>query len=158
MKHVIKWIIAMAMTTMLLLTSCQISGVSGADTSVSSVTVEKYGDVTLRLPGYYDTGRGWTVAKYKVTASRSGETDVTQETTSNSLTLRLKVGKWSFTAEGYDAAGVMIYQSDPKEAAVSESNSSAISLMLNQQSSSVKYTFNLPSAISSSVNIGNAFN
>ncbi|MBR6062250.1 MAG: chitobiase/beta-hexosaminidase C-terminal domain-containing protein, partial [Spirochaetales bacterium] len=149
MKHVIKWIIAMAMTTMLLLTSCQISGVSGADTSVSSVTVEKYGDVEIRLPG---DGRGWSPAMYEVTASRSGEADVVETTTSSSLSLRLKVGSWSFVARAYDSANVMIYQSSAKTATVNESNNSAISLLLDQQSSSVKYTFAADDSLSGSIN------
>ena len=100
----------------------------------SDIQQNEYVDLTVNLP---DMGRGWDVAKYTVTATRSGETDVTQETTNTSLTMRLKVGAWTFTASAYDSSNNLIYQSASVTHSVSEVNTS-INLILDQQSAAMK--------------------
>ncbi len=138
MKHFWKWFVTASVIMMMLFTSCQMGGVNAsADTSVEVDNSEKYGNIMINLP---DTSRGWTPAKYVVTASREGENDVVAETTKKTLNMRLKVGDWSFVAQALDDSNVLIYQSRPKTSTVMETNSS-ISLLLDKQAVAVKYNF-----------------
>ena len=115
---------------------------------VSDIQQNEYIDLTIKLP---DTGRGWTVARYSVTASKSGETDVTETTTTNSLSMRLRVGDWSFVASGYDSDNNLIYLSSSRTATVSES-SSTINLLLDQQSGAMKGTFTSDNGVLATAN------
>ena len=108
MKRFRRWGIAAFAIVIMLFTSCQIGSVNSAETEISSVKTEQYGELSVEFP----SSRGWNVAKYKVTASRAGEKSITKETTGTNLKMRLKVGKWSFTAEGYDQNNKKIYLYD----------------------------------------------
>ena len=136
--------LVLVMCAMLIMALVSCSSASLLDNSAAAATVTESPeavistsdvvDITVNLP---DMGRGWDVAKYSVTATRTGETDVTQETTGTSLTMRLKVGDWSFVATGYDSNNNVIFLSDSGTHNVSESGSS-INLILNQQSAAMK--------------------
>ncbi len=130
---------ALTAVMIMLLAGCAVTNLTNSIPEVfNGEQSSGYGEITINVP---DAGRGWDVAKYKVTASRSGETDVSGETTGTSLSMRLKVGQWSFVAQGYDSNGVLIYQSTAKLATVSENDTKPISLLLDQQSCAVKYSW-----------------
>jgi len=143
MNYIKQCCIAFFAMTVLVLSSCQMGSVSGSADAVEVTSTaaaengDKYGSVTVNLPGQ---GRGWSPAKYVVTASRSGEDDVVAETTKKSLNMRLKVGDWEFVAQAFDDSNVLIYQSRPKSSTVMESGTS-VSLLLDKQSVAVKYSF-----------------
>ena len=84
---------------------------------------DEYVDISVNMP---DMGRGWDVAKYSVTATpdESGVEPVTEETTNSSLSMRLKVGYWTFVASGYDSYNNLIYESAGRKHNVTESGSS----------------------------------
>ena len=134
----------------LMFTSCQIGSVNSADTELNCISSEEFGEVSVILPA----GRGWTAAKYKVTASRTGEKSETKETSAanNRISMRLKAGKWSFVAEGYDTKNVVVFRSDAIEGTVAAGKSSSISLLLRQQSAAAKYSFETSSALSNIIN------
>ncbi|MBR6060920.1 MAG: hypothetical protein IKP67_02490, partial [Spirochaetales bacterium] len=91
---------ALTAVMIMLLAGCAVTNLTNSIPEVfNGEQLSGYGEITINVP---DAGRGWDVAKYKVTASRSGETDVSGETTGTSLSMRLKVGQWSFVAQGYD--------------------------------------------------------
>ena len=138
MKHNIRRIIAGAAMMVMLFASCQISSVNNAvtDTVVNSVENE-YGNIEIILP---DTGRSWSPAKYVVTAERTGETTVVKETTATTLTMRLKVGEWTFSAEALDENEQLIFKAAGQKSIVRET-ASTVNLILDKQSSSVKYSF-----------------
>ncbi len=100
----------------------------------AAVSDNEYADVSVRLP---DRGRGWDVASYTVTATRTGETTVTETTTNTSLTMRLKVGPWTFTAAAHDSNNNLIYQSAGAVYTVNEVNTN-ITLLLDKQSAAMK--------------------
>ena len=139
---------ATAMMIMILV-SCQMGSINPADT-LTVEQQEQYGDMTVRLP----SGRGWIAAKYAVTASRSGEKPVTKETTSTDspLKMRLKVGKWSFKAVGYDSKGVAVFRSDDVEGDVKSDNSSSLTIILAQQSAGAEFAVIAPTVLQSKLN------
>ncbi|MBP5706584.1 MAG: chitobiase/beta-hexosaminidase C-terminal domain-containing protein, partial [Spirochaetales bacterium] len=138
MKHNIRRFIAGIAMMVMLLASCQISGVNNAVTDTVESSIEsKYGNIEIILP---DTGRSWTPAEYKVTAERAGEEPVVKRTTATTLTMRLKVGEWTFSAEAFDENGQLIFKAAGQNSTVRETASN-VNLILDKQSSSVKYSF-----------------
>ncbi len=105
-----------------------------AISEVSNVMQSEYVDLTVNLP---DRGRGWDVASYTVTATRTGETTVTETTINTSLTMRLKVGTWTFVATAHDSYNNLIYQSAGVEHTVNEVNTN-INLILDKQSAAMR--------------------
>jgi glycosidase len=78
-----------------------------------------YGVVDIEIPEI----RGWTVASYTVTATRSGEAPVTVMTSDSSVSMTLKLGGWNIAVEGTDQYGSVIYQG-VANAVVTESGTS----------------------------------
>ena len=135
MEQFRQWGIAVfAIMIIMLFASCQIGNVNPSETEISSVEIDQYGELSVVLP----SSRGWDVAKYKLTASRTGEKSVVKETSDTTIKMRLKVGTWSFIAEGYDQNDKKIYLSDAVEGTVFVNRASSVSIMLKQQSGSVE--------------------
>ncbi len=67
---------------------------------------EGYGVLKIDIP----KTRGWTISLFTVIATKSGETPVTQTTTTNSISMRLKIGTWNLSVEGEDQYGNIVYK------------------------------------------------
>ena len=134
-----KWSVWLVIISIAVIASCSSAnllagGAGDNDEIISAVQQSEYVDIDVNLPAM---GRGWDVARYSVTASKTGETDVTEETTSSSLSMRLKIGDWSFIATGYDSNDNIIYLSSSRTYTVSESGTT-INIILDQQSAAMK--------------------
>ena len=152
-KNGLVWIISMTM--MIMLAACSSESLLIGDqqnidakTEIQSSS-DEFIDVSVNLP---DMGRGWDVAKYSVTATKSGEDPVTQETTSSSLSMRLKIGNWTFVASAYDSNDNLIYKSAERTYEVTASGAN-ISIFLDQQSAAMKVSVgtSTPNAVKNTI-------
>jgi hypothetical protein len=113
MKHVHKharlyFFLSLIITTFLLFSvGCAVNNAfSTNDPMDYSKSSSLYGDVILSFSA---PNRSMNVANYEITATRSGETDVSDSTTSQTTTLTLKVGSWNIDVTGKDENDLPIY-------------------------------------------------
>ena len=66
---------------------------------------EGYGILTVEML----SSRSMTVSSYHVTASKSGETDVTDTVFTNSCTMTLKLGVWHIEVTAKNSDGLDVY-------------------------------------------------
>lgn len=108
--------------------SCAVSVNPFEDTTTNTdtVTVPKgYGILSVDIPKQ----RGWSVAEYDVTATKSGETPVNATTSTNSISMVLKIGTWNIDVSGHDSDGNEIYQGTASATVTETGTSVAVGLL-----------------------------
>lgn len=129
--------LAMIVITLVIGFGCSSHSLLKYDNEDQSFVYEKgYGSLKINIP----TVRGWTVAQYDVTATKSGETTVTASTTTNNVSLRLKIGTWTISVVGKDSFSNTIYQGVASANVTETGNSVTIGLL--KKAGNYKLTLN----------------
>lgn len=126
-----------------LILSCSNPSIANDKTKTSGISSDSvaYGELRVNIP----QTRGWTVGSYTVTATKSGETPVTQTTTTNSVAMRLKIGTWNIAVDGKDSYANLIYKGVAL-ATVTESGTS-VTVGLLKKAGNVKLSFTTDYAV-----------
>jgi hypothetical protein len=102
-KRYLSIIGTMVIVVTILFTGCAVN--TGLDSQKVDIP-EGYGLINVELMG---ATRSMSVSSYHITATKSGETDVTATTFTPSVTLTLKLGTWNVAVVARNSEGVDVY-------------------------------------------------
>ncbi len=125
MKKIISLIICIMMGGLMMLTSCSSENLFVAADEEVTVTVN------------CDSPRGWDIAKYVVTATDASGNKKTNESSSATLSIKLKKGVWSFTVSAYDSTSTELYKGAKNSVDLSDGVATSFSVMIIKRSGSI---------------------